>query len=807
MDSEQTTSDEKATSQLSKLSLEKISYLVLGVFALILPFFHIPSRLFNISLSKSFLLALAILSAAILYLVTLIREGRLSFQKNLLALSLILVPAIALFSAIVNGARSVMIFGFIFELGTVVSVFLGFLLLYLTGQLFRSKERIFYAYLGFFISFAVIALYHIIRFVFGPSLLSFGTLTLQINNLIGNWNDLTVFFAAATLLSLTTLEMVRLNRLLSIVLSVIFVLSLAFLAVVNFSTIWVVLGVFALILFLYIISFDRFVQSRSPASAAGEAGEREVVFRRKISYRSLAVVLICLFFIIFGKSTGTPVADFFGIANIEVRPSWTSTLSVAGKVLKESPLVGSGPNTFTSDWLQHKPAGINETLFWNTDFVYGIGFIPTTLVTTGVLGLFSWLFFLAAVLYFGVRAVFFTFPDLLSRYLITSSLLLSLFFWTAAFVYVPSIVNIFLAFFFTGLFAASLYREGVVRENTVLLSIYPKVSFLSTLLLVVLIIGLLTLGFRTMTNLFSFVSFQKSLFALNTKGDLDEAERQMSRALNRGPFDLYSRALAELYFIRLSNIIAQPVTATSVEEFRTVLAKSIESGQKAVSGDPKNYQNWLTLARIYSSLVPPTVGIPGAYESAKTSYEEALKVNPHSPLIYLELSSLEAARGDLEAARNYVDKALAEKPNYADAHFFVARIEITRGNITQAISSLETTVLLSPGNPGLFFQLGILKYSIADYNGAIEALERAVGLVPVYANAKYFLGLSYARTGRGDEAIVQFEGVEKTNPDNQEVKNILTNLRASRDPFANVKPPLDRSPERRAKPPIEETGN
>src|SRR3989338_8177488 len=56
-------------------------------------------------------------------------------------------------------------------------------------------------------------------------------------------------------------------------------------------------------------------------------------------------------------------------------------------------IVGSGPNQFVGEWLMSKPSAVNQTIFWNTDFNYGVGLIPTFIVTTGLLGIIAWLIF------------------------------------------------------------------------------------------------------------------------------------------------------------------------------------------------------------------------------------------------------------------------------------------------------------------------------------------------------------------------------------------------------------------------------
>ena len=108
------------------------------------------------------------------------------------------------------------------------------------------------------------------------------------------------------------------------------------------------------------------------------------------------------------------------------------------------------------------------------------------------------------------------------------------------------------------------------------------------------------------------------------------------------------------------------------------------------------------------------------------------------------------------------------------------------GNIKRAIDSVTASSVINPTDPGIFFQLGLLKYNIQDFDGAISALEKATTMTPDYANAKYFLGLSYEVTGEHQKAIEQFLGLKVTNPDSKEVDLILSNLIAGKPIFTNA---------------------
>ena len=139
-------------------------------------------------------------------------------------------------------------------------------------------------------------------------------------------------------------------------------------------------------------------------------------------------------------------------------------------------------------------------------------------------------------------------------------------------------------------------------------------------------------------------------------------------------------------------------------------------------------------------------------------------------------------------------EALSKKNDYTAATLLLAQIEVAAGNASRAIASLEAGSRASPNNALVFFQLGFLHYSERNNAAAITALERAVALDANFSNARYFLGLSYARLGRIADATAQFERITELNPDNAEIQNILANLRAGKSPLSTPRTGLERPP-------------
>ena len=214
--------------------------------------------------------------------------------------------------------------------------------------------------------------------------------------------------------------------------------------------------------------------------------------------------------------------------------------------------------------------------------------------------------------------------------------------------------------------------------------------------------------------------------------------------------------------------------------------------------------NWTALARSYTSLLPFLEQKEG-YERAREAYKTAVLYNPQSPALRLLQARLEIINNDNVKAKEYTTEAIAMKGNYTEAIFLLSQLQADEGDLGQAIQSTEVASILAPNDIGVFFQLGFLKYKNEDWEGATSAFERAIELNEFYSNARYFLGLSYEKVGKTTKAIKQFEFIEQLNPDNEEVKSILSNLRRGRNPFATDSPAQPvLPPEERTELPVEE---
>lgn len=747
------------------------------------PLFIAPSSLVQFQHSKAIFISVLTVLALVATYISVVKRGTFLLPREWFFYAAGAIVVVTTLSAFFTPMPWVSLIGQGFETSTAVFLFFMFLVTYLVAVEFQSPRRILLAQVAFLAVALLLGVFHVSRFFFGEHFLSFGVFNDLTANTIGSWNEVGIFFGAAALMSVILLQALRLRPLFRYLVWAVLALSLIVLMVVNFNLVWYVVGILALGVCAY--------------------------FWPKISYPALVLCVVAILFAnpLTGDFMSRTVGRVVTASYIDVRPSWSATYDVGISSLSNHVLFGAGPNHFSSEWELHRP-DINASNFWNASFVAGIGFIPTALVETGVLGIVSWLAFLALFAWFAVKIIRSkSATGNTTTFLTLASAGVAMYFWAMNVLYVTSAPLLLSAFFFTGLTLAVANMAGITSYRTITIGERPRVSFLISIGCIVLVLLSAMSAYTIIQKIRGAAAFREATIGLTSGGNVDAATTALAKAVSIDPSDIYYRAQAELELAQLNaTVSAVKVQADVTDEIRAKVQKNLElalvAAQHAVERNPTNFSNKLVLAHVYGTMLP--IGIPHAYESAVKAYEETTQLSPQNPALFLERAQLEVAHGDSKKAREYVLEALKLKENYGEAIFMLSQLDISDGNIVSAIASVQKIAALTPQDPAIFFRLGLLYYDQKDFVSAAGALGRAVALASNYANAKYFLGLSYYNIGRAKDAIVQFEDLAKTNPDNAEVKFIVDNLKAGRAPFASVKPPLDNKPEKRSKLPVKE---
>ncbi len=737
----------------------------------LLPLFFIPSSLAPFEYTKILIVVIGVVAALVLYSLSALRDGKIiiGFSRTLLVMWG--VALIAIIAAMLSGDTSDSLIGETFS--THSAIFVALLALVMSVWVIFGVERaaVMRLYIVLSVSALLLVSFHLVRLFVGAETLSLGIFGSAISTPVGNWNDLALFLGLVTLLSLVATEQLSLTRGGRWLFGVIIVISLMMLTVINFFTVWLVLGFVSLIIIVYSLGKDRLSGAQPSLIGHSSATAPALI-------PAIVVFVISVVFVIGGADLGAVVAKQTNISYIEVRPSFEATTDIARAVYRETPWLGMGPNRFTEAWRLHKDPTINTTLFWNTDFNAGNGYISSFFVTTGVLGGLAWLTFLGLFAVRGIRILLAaTEANRMWYFIAVSSFVGAVYIWGMSLVYVPGAVILLLGALCTGISLAAgnalLGRESF----TFSFSANRRTGFMFVAAVIVVIIGSVATLYKVTNHYAAVYAFNESQAAANRGDSLEVIEAATLKAFQRAPSDVYARRIAEVRFAQANMLAATPFEVRSAEQnnqLQETLRAAISAAREAVILDPTEPANHTLLGNLFVLFF--TNNIDGAYAEAKNSLERARELNPHNPIPYLALAELEGAAGNVEAARNLAETSVRLKSNYTNALFFLSQLDIAAGNVESAIAVTQSIIALEPNNAARYYQLGVLELAQQNLIVAEAAFIRAIQLDSNYANARYLLALTYDATGKTTEARAELVKVLELNPGNAEVTMLIDRL-------------------------------
>jgi tetratricopeptide (TPR) repeat protein len=541
------------------------------------------------------------------------------------------------------------------------------------------------------------------------------------------------------------------------------------LGVINFFTVWIVLGVTSLVMVVYSLGKDRFNENQLPLMGAKPSNRIALMV-------AFVVFAVSVLFIVGGATFGGWISKYTHVSYVEVRPSFEATANIARSVYHENAFLGIGTNKFNDAWRLYKDASINVTPFWNTEFNAGNGYITTFFVTTGVLGGLAWIVFLLLFVIMGTRQLLSsTEGDRVWYFIAVSSFVSALYIWGMSLIYVPGVVILLLGALCTGVSISAFSMLSDKNEITFSVGMNRRTGFVLTLGVIVVIIASVSTLYVAGRHYSAVYAFNTSVVSMQEGKSIDELEKEVSNAYQLSTSDIFARRIAEYQLARMNNLVAvQTPTEAEQQQFSNASVNGVNAAQQAIQIDNAEPANWSVLGGIYGVLA--SVKVEGAQARALEALAKSRELNPKNPLPYLESAIVEARGGSYDSARDYIQQAINLKPNFTEAFFLLSQLEIAQGNVEAAIKSTQSVISLEPQNPARYYQLGVLESARKNLQGAIAAFEQAVALDQNYANARYLLALAYDEAGRSGDAKTQLEAVLNLNPGNADITTLLQTI-------------------------------
>ncbi len=755
---------------------DKIAKYSLGAILVLLPILFSPVAGFGIASAKYVALYILTAVATLAYLLARVGDKK-AIMPNMRAIVILgALPVVSLLSALFTGRFSDSFIGNGFEPTTTVSILIFVTLSFLASVYAREEKTVAKAFKLMVVTFGIVMIYQIIRLFVPADWVTLGTFSGVYANMLGKWNDIAIYVGMFVLALFVTLKTTTKKKLPMVLTAGVVLLLL--LNVVSFTLIWPVLAIFALWMVV-----------------ADSVSDKKITLFKKggfTTYRTAGIVfaaVVLMYMVVATQAVRVNtkggllrpnlynvvnfVPNLFGGTPNEVRPSIAVTAGVWAKEIKQNPAFGIGPNRFTESWVQNRPVALFQTPYWNSDFAFAFGYIPTLAIMTGLLGTIALLAFVLCVFWRAVKVTLnkeASKKDTIVAYLTAYLLVLSIF-------YVPATPLLVYMFFGIGyLFSIGKGTEMSFDKGMLRTMLFVKIAFL------VLFFG--AVGVALAKEYIAASYYVKSSLAISQEKNIDNADNLLQKAIKTRAHDLYYRGYADLAVLKSQVIINNGTKdgATLSDGDKQAALEQITIAKKyadaAIANYPQNYINYLFAASIYES-------DPTQSEKAVDLYNKSLAYNPSNPDAYFGIAKVKASKGDLAGTKEYIQKALDIRPLHTPSLLAAAQITAQDKDVEGTIGLLARAYQSDTSRGDILLNIANLQYDgQKDIKAATQTLEYAVGTNPDYIDGRYALSILYTKQGKYEDAANLLVGVIKLDEKTKTTLDpIIEKLRAGKDPF------------------------
>ncbi|HEX4084942.1 MAG TPA: tetratricopeptide repeat protein [Chthoniobacteraceae bacterium] len=168
----------------------------------------------------------------------------------------------------------------------------------------------------------------------------------------------------------------------------------------------------------------------------------------------------------------------------------------------------------------------------------------------------------------------------------------------------------------------------------------------------------------------------------------------------------------------------------------------------------------------------------GIYHSEGTLWKATLDKNPTSWQAHNHYGAFLYMQQDWKDAEPHFLAATQLKPENPESHNNLGLTYALEGRLADAIKEVETAVYIKD-NDAMRVNLGNDYQSAKQFDKAVENYQRAITLNPDNPQAHCYLGITYLKMGKVDDAIPEFMDALKINPGMEEgAEGLIETLRS-----------------------------
>ncbi len=154
----------------------------------------------------------------------------------------------------------------------------------------------------------------------------------------------------------------------------------------------------------------------------------------------------------------------------------------------------------------------------------------------------------------------------------------------------------------------------------------------------------------------------------------------------------------------------------------------------------------------------------GDLKGATECFNEAIRLDPTLAVAFVELGNVRSLTRDWDGAMACFEEAIRLDPKFAPAFTNLGNARAAKRNWDGAIACFNEAIRLDPEYALAFHNLGVLRFQFHDLKGASECLTEAIRLDPTLAVAFAELGNVRGEMNNWAGAIACFEEAIRINP-------------------------------------------
>jgi len=145
------------------------------------------------------------------------------------------------------------------------------------------------------------------------------------------------------------------------------------------------------------------------------------------------------------------------------------------------------------------------------------------------------------------------------------------------------------------------------------------------------------------------------------------------------------------------------------------------------------------------------------FEDARQQFARYVEVRPDDASGHCALGMTLAALENTQEARDQFERSILLAPEQTESYFRLGLIELNVKDLDEAATNFRLVLTRDSKHAGALSALGRVAFEQKRYPDAIDLLQSALAMDDLLREAHYYLGLTFARAGRKEEAESQLQ--------------------------------------------------